>query len=256
MGLDSMDSPFYSVIITTYNSRKTIGKTLKSVLNQTFKDYELIIIDDNSKDDTLMIINQFKEKENITVNVYRFATNRGVSFARNYGIEMSKGQYICFLDGDDIWLPNKLEVEAEYLKKDYIDWVCSNYNVIDESYNYKGKRIRESGLYTYKDIIKSGNPVGMLTVAIKKQILLNNKFQKLHHEDFDLWIRLSKQGYICFTIDNVLASYMKSKYSLSSNKIKSIFWTYKVFRCNGINVFVSFWLIVKYLFNALRRVKK
>lgn len=96
----------------------------------------------------------------------------------------------------------------------------------------------------------------MLTVAIKRQILLKNKFRKIHHEDFDLWIRLSKQKYICFAIEDVLASYMKRKKSLSGNKIKSIFWTYEVFRYNGIDKFSSSYLIVKYLFNALRRARK
>lgn len=251
-----MGVPFYSVVITTYNSAKTIKNTLQSVFNQTFKDYELIIIDDASNDNTLEIINNMVEKNSIQANIYTMSENKGVSFSRNEGINKSNGKYVAFLDADDIWMPNKLEIEASFLEKEHIDWVCSNYNVIDETYKYINKRIRRPGLYTYKNIVKDGNPIGMLTVAISREILLNNKFKNIHHEDFDLWIRLSKKGYICFTINNILASYMKRKSSLSGNKIKSILWTYKVFRSNNINLFFSCYLIARYLLNVVKRKKK
>lgn len=249
-------NPFYSVIVTTHNSEKTIKKTLQSVIAQTYKDYELIIVDDASKDKTIHITRTLLDRSKLNFHIYILKSNHGVSYTRNFGVTLANGKYVSFLDGDDIWLPNKLEVEANYLIKRHVNWVCSNYEVINEDYEQLNKRIRKPGLYTYNDIIKNGNPIGMLTVAISTKILKNNKFRELHHEDFDLWIRLAKQGYLCFTINSILASYMKSSKSLSGNKLKSIMWTYQVFRNNKISILKSYWLIIRYFFNAINRVKK
>lgn len=249
-------NPFYSVIVTTHNSEKTIRKTLQSVINQTYKNYELIIIDDASIDNSVYIIHDLLSKTDLKFAVYALKINHGVSYTRNFGVTQARGKYVTFLDGDDIWFPNKLEVEAKYLTKKHINWVCSNYEVINDNYEYINKRIRKSGLYTYNDIIKSGNPIGMLTVAVSTKILKNNKFRKLHHEDFDLWIRLAKKGYPCFTINDILAAYMKSNKSLSGNKLKSIIWTYHVFRINKMSIIKSYWLIIRYFLNTIKRVKK
>lgn len=251
-----MSIPFYSVVITTHNSAATIEKTICSVIEQSFNDYEIIVIDDASVDNTVTVINQLIKKFEVCIRFYQNSVNKGVSFTRNRGIDKSKGQYITFLDGDDVWLKDKLKKEAQFLKESHIDWVCSNYNVINEKYEYINKRIRKPGIYTYKDIVKSGNPIGMLTVAISKKILLNNKFRNIHHEDFDLWIRLARKGYICFTINDVLASYMKSKTSLSGNKLKSILWTYNVFRKNDLSFCISVVLTIKYLLNVINRKKR
>jgi glycosyltransferase involved in cell wall biosynthesis len=256
MGQDSMHYPFYSVIVTTHNSEKTIKKTLQSVIDQTYKNYELIIVDDASKDETVHVIHTLLNNSSLNFTLHILQDNHGVSYTRNYGIDLAKGEYVSFLDSDDLWFPKKLEVEAYYLTKQHINWVCSNYEVINEEYERINKRIRKPGLYSYADIIKNGNPIGMLTVAISTKILKNNKFRKLHHEDFDLWIRLAKKGYSCFTINDILASYMKSSRSLSGNKLKSIVWTYRVFRNNKMSIFKSYWLIIRYFINVINRTKK
>ena len=250
--------PFFSVIVNTYNSGKTIEKTLKSVFTQTFTNYEVIVVDDHSTDNTINIIKKVSLKFKRKINIIELNRNQGIANARNIGIEQSKGKYIAFLDGDDLWKSHKLRVQYDELKKFLfsVDWIFSNYDVIDSNYHYLGERKRDGGIYGFKSIIKKGNPVGMLTVVIKSDVLKKNKFRSVRHEDYDLWIRLSKMGYFGLLLEESLAIYMKHSNSTSSNKFKSIMWTYRVFRLNEINSFMAVYLTGSYLINYFTRRKK
>lgn len=165
--------PFFSVIVNTYNSAKTIERTISSVFSQTFTNYEVIVVDDHSIDDTINVVNKVSFKFKRKIRIIRLNKNQGIANSRNIGIEESKGKYIAFLDGDDLWKDNKLRIQFNELKKNSFtaDWVFSNYDVIDSHYNYLGERKRDSGVYGFKSIVKKGNPVGMLTVVIKSEVL-------------------------------------------------------------------------------------
>lgn len=251
------DNPFFSVILNTYNSQKTIKRTLESILNQTFTDFELIIIDDNSSDKTINTITKILGVSRLKkqYRLISLSKNSGISFSRNLGIDKAHGQYICFIDGDDLWQEKKLEIQYKFLAANdfLIDWLFSNYYVIDDQYNVISVRKRKKGIYNYKSVIHNGNPAGMLTVAVKTKILKQNRFRKIRHEDYDLWIRLSKKGIIGFLIDENLAMYMKHNQSLSSNKYRSILWTYNVFRENNISPLYSIYLLCRYIANYFLR---
>lgn len=245
---------FFSVIINTYNNQKTIIGTLKSVINQTFRNFELIIVDDCSSDNTVNLV----EKEIYTkklerIKLIKLKQNKGISGARNVGIKEAVGNYIAFIDGDDIWKKNKLQVQYNYIKESNAEWLFSNYSVIDSNYNYLGERIRKAGIYDYRKIISRGNPVGMLTVVVESHILKSNLFRNIKHEDYDLWIRLSKRGIPGYLISESLASYMKHKNTVSSNKFQSILWTYTVFRTNKLPRTYSLFLMTKYILNYFMR---
>ena len=109
------NSPKVSIILPTYNRAHIIEKAIQSVLNQTYQDFEIIIIDDGSKDDTKKIIRGFQEKDN-RIKYIRFEENKGAAAARNAGIKMSKGEYITFQDSDDEWLPEKLEKQMKIIE--------------------------------------------------------------------------------------------------------------------------------------------
>lgn len=250
--------PFFSVIVNTYNSAKTVEKTLNSVFAQTFTNYEIIVVDDHSTDDTVSIIKKVITGYNKKVKVIKLEENQGIAKSRNIGIDQSEGEYIAFLDGDDLWKKNKLMIQYNELKKNSFttDWVFSNYDVIDNGYNYLGERKRNSGVYGFKAIVKRGNPVGMLTVVIKSKVLKKNKFRNVKHEDYDLWIRLSKRGHFGILLEDSLAMYMKHSNSVSSNKLKSVVWTFNVFRLNNINFFTALYLTGNYILNYFTRKRK
>lgn len=248
-----MTQPFFSVIIPTHNSEEYVLKSINSVVNQTFKDYEVILVDDCSLDDTVNVIkNRISRLANF--ELISLNKNGGVSNARNTGILKSCGKYICFLDDDDIWLKNKLQVEHDYIVSKKLNWVFSNYEVLNKDYEHLGTRFRIPGVYGYADILNHGNPVGMLTVAVYADILKKNLFLDVGHEDYDLWLRLAKKGYQGYLIKDVLAQYVKRNIgSRSSNKIRSVIWTYKCFRRNGSSIFKSIKLIFGYLSNIFQR---
>lgn len=248
-------SPFFSVILNTYNSEKTVMRTLRSITNQTFRNFELIIIDDSSFDKTIEIIRNILINSDLEYYIYLSEKNRGISFSRNLGIKKARGKYIAFIDGDDMWEKDKLKKQYEFLisKNLLVDWVFSNYSVMNNDYKIIGKRRRKSGYYDYHAIIKNGNPVGMLTVVVKSNIIKKENFRNIKHEDYDLWIRLSKKGVMGFLLNDDLACYMKHGNSISSNKIKSALWTFKVFRRNGITSLKAFYLLIRYIFNSFTR---
>ncbi|QDR72384.1 glycosyltransferase family 2 protein [Limosilactobacillus reuteri] len=245
--------PFFSVIVNTHNNEDTIRRTLNSVIYQTFSNFELVIVDDASSDATVNIVKKILNKYKGKGNVIELKNNTGISNARNIGVTYSRGKYIAFLDGDDLWEKNKLEIQHSFLSNNLINWIFSNYSVINEEYIKLGNRCRKEGVYDYKSIINNGNPVGMLTVVLKRELLIATPFRNVRHEDYDLWIRLAKKGVIGYLQPNILGEYMKHKKSISSNKFNSILWTYGVFRSNKINVFKSIWLVFKYINNYFNR---
>lgn len=244
--------PFFSIIVPVHNAEKYVHKCLNSIINQTFKDFEVLIIDDFSSDGTVEVVNQIiGSYENF--KLISLPKNFGVANARNVGIRQANGKYICFLDDDDLWLKNKLQVEHDFIKEKKAKWVFSNYEVLDENHNHLGTRFRLPGKYNYEKMLSRGNPVGLLTVAVEANILKRNYFKEVGHEDYDLWLRLSSQGVEGHLLGDVLAQYTKRSNSRSSNKIKSIIWTYSCFRRNGCNMLMSTRLLLGYAFNVINR---
>ena len=120
-----------SVIIPTYNSSKTVKRSVESVLNQTYQNFEIIITDDNSNDNTVSVIEKYLKNHN-NIKLFCLDENRGAGYARNFCIEKASGDYIAFLDSDDYWYPNKLEIQIRFMKKRNIHFTYSSYDIIDE----------------------------------------------------------------------------------------------------------------------------
>jgi len=188
-------NPAVSIIIPTYNQANFIDKAINSALKQTYQDFEIIVIDDGSTDDTEEIMKGFKDKRVKYIKKYK--ENRGISVARNTGIKMAKGKYIALLDSDDEWLPEKLDKQIQLLqnKSSEVGVVCSwSYN-IDEKGNFISKRcLPKRDGYIYEDLL-STDPISVPTVLIRKECfnrvglfddLLNTQ------QDWDMWIRIAK----------------------------------------------------------------
>lgn len=249
-------TPFFSVVIPTYNAAGTIRQTLKTVCAQFFKSFEIILVDDGSEDQTTQLVEEMLAYVDIKHKIIKLPITKGVSNARNIGIKESQGQYIAFLDSDDTWMPEKLEVQFKFIEKTKARWLFSNYSVMDTDYNKISVREREAGIYDYKKMISNGNPVGLLTVAIQRSILEKNLFYNVPHEDYELWLRLARKGVKAHLIDRNLAGYMKKRRSVSSNKIKAVWWTYSIYRMQPIRSCEAIWLTVKYLTNTFTRISK
>lgn len=197
--------PHFSIVIPLYNKAKHINATLQSVLDQNFRDFEIIIINDGSTDDSLDIVNTFSDER---INIYSIENN-GVSYARNFGIAKAKSELIVFLDADDIWKPHHLEDLKElheefpncgmyakaYVRKHKSFEIKSVYNNISTTNNWKGV------LKDYFDNSMINGIASSSSVMIPKKTLIDvGNFNEVYNsgEDTDLWIRIALKHPVAF----------------------------------------------------------
>ena len=244
-------SNLVSVIMPCYNCYSTVGYSIKSVIEQTYVNWELILIDDGSTDLTLDILKSFESKYQ-NIFLFKNKNKKGVSGARNYGILHAKGDYLAFLDSDDLWKPNKLAVQIDSLIKNKYDLVCTNYETfkLDSNNIISIKNMPKKITYNhmlFKDWI------GTLTVLVKndKRIAFNEDLNTA--EDYQLWLELLRYNFKFGIIHMPLASYRLTINSISSNKFKNVRSNYKMFRKGmGYNIlksvmFTAFNIIFKIL---------
>lgn len=243
---------FFSIIIAIYNCEKYIIETLKSVNEQTYKDYEVIIIDDCSTDNTHCIVSDFISNKN-RFSVYRNVKNMGVAFSRNYGIDLAKSEYICFLDGDDVWKPDKLAIQYSVLKPHKLDGCFTSYAFINEHSQNVGKPyIARDEVLTYKKMLRQ-NYIGCSTAVIKSEVIKSQRFlENMAHEDYALWLKLLSNGCKLRGIPDVFVSYRVVKGSRSHNKIKAAINRFRIYRrCEHIPVFKSILLFISYSISGI-----
>lgn len=186
-----------SVIIPTYNRKNFLKEALLSVYNQTFKDFEVIVYDDGSTDDTLKLADLFKKYYPLT---YIFSKeNRGPSYARNRAVELAKGRYIAFLDSDDLWLKNKLKIQFEFMKKNNIR-ICQT----DEFWIRNGKKVNPMNKHKKPSGDVFERSLDLCVVSPSAVMLEKTLFYECGGfdeslpacEDYDLWLRISLREHI------------------------------------------------------------
>jgi len=203
-------SPLVSVIIPTYNRAHLLGRAIQSVLNQTYQDFELIIVDDASSDNTEEVVKSFHDDR---IKYIRHDENKGAGAARNTGIKAARGEYIAFQDDDDKWLPNKLEKQVKVLEDSppEIGVVYTDFQRFDKKSENKPKMVkvmRISG--DIHGALLEDNFIGTPTVLVKKQCfekvgMFDEELPQL--EDWELWIRISKYYHFRYIKEPLVDSY-------------------------------------------------
>lgn len=207
-----------TIVTPCYNSQQTILQTIESVIKQTYPNWEMLIVDDCSTDGTADIVKRY---ENIDSRIKYFKTelNSGSpSLPRNIGIDNAQGKYIAFLDADDIWLPNKLELQISSLEQNDYDLVYSYYEKIDWGGKRNSRIVRTRIKTKYCDLLKS-NSIPCLTSIIRKDKIGEVRFKQIPQEDFCFWLDILKKGYIAHNICEITALYREAKNSRSANKL-------------------------------------
>jgi teichuronic acid biosynthesis glycosyltransferase TuaG len=207
----------FSVIIPVYNSQETIIQTLYSCINQTYPNYEILIIDDCSVDNTINIINDNFKLDKITI--HRFEENKGVSSARNYGWDKATGDYITFLDSDDTWHIRKLEILSKILENPKIEFIGHDYTEFSNDFNLEST-IKLENLNIAKLLIR--NYFNTSCFIIKNSINLRFNESTRYTEDHDLLIRICEKHNIFYLTKKLtlLGRPQLSKGGLSGNKLK------------------------------------
>ena len=248
-----MKKNLVSIITPMYNSEKYIRMTIESAINQTYNDWEMIIVDDCSSDNSPEIVSEYIKYDS-RIKYIRTDSNKGVSNARNIALKIAKGQFISFLDSDDIWNKDKLKKQVEFMKKNNSVISFTSYELINENNEKINKIINAPKSVDYNTLLK-GNVLGCLTVMIDKSKLdFEIKMSGVRHEDYVLWLSILKKGYIAHGINEVLAEYRKSMTSLSGNKIRSAIWTWNIYRnIEQIPFYKCIYYFINYGINGIKK---
>lgn len=222
-----MSKDLVSIITPTYNCAKFIGATIESVLNQTYQNFEMIIVDDASKDNTEEVVKSFKDKR---IKYIRLSKNSGPAVARNRAMEEAKGKYMAFLDSDDLWKREKLEKQINFIKKNKYKIICSDYEQIDEEGNKLNKIIPCKKKVNYNGILLSC-PVGNSTVFYDVSKLGKFKVPNIRKRNDDaLWLQILKKEEYMYGQKEVLMEYRIRQNSVSSNKLSLIKYHWQLYR--------------------------
>lgn len=245
--------PFFSIVIPVYNCEKTIYETLHSVLIQTYNNYEVIIVNDCSMDATISEINKIKDSLS-NISIINNLKNLGVAESRNRGISVAKGNYIAFLDGDDIWMPGKLKKQKSIIEERNFDICCTSYDFIDEN-SQKIKNTYVIPEYIDYKLLLKENYIGCSTAIIKRELLLKNPMDKNYqHEDYALWLKLSRNGAKIIGIKEPLVKYRILSDSRSFNKSKASKGRMSIYiNQEKLGVFKSFYYFIFYAINGLKK---
>lgn len=241
-------NPLVSVIMPAYNSRNTLADSIQSVVDQTFSDWELLIIDDCSKESMEDIADSFQDSR---IRYVRLLSNSGVAKARNAGIAEARGRYIAFLDSDDLWLPKKLERQLDFMQTNQYAFTYTWYSQFTKKPSQPIRLVRTKGSVDYEHLL-CGNDIGCLTVMIDHSQITEVFMPSERHEDYITWLNILKQGWKAYSLPEDLARYRKGKGSLTSNKWKSLIWTWRVYRqSQNFNVIKSGLFMVYYVYSGI-----
>jgi len=219
-----------SIITPLYNSEKFIAQTISSVEKQTYQYWELIIIDDASQDESVKKAEEFSSI-NPKIKLVKLPENKGAAYCRNYATKLAKGDYIAFLDADDLWHPQKLEKQLVFMEKNNCDVSYSSYLQIDENGNSLQKRIKALPLLSYKKQ-HTNNYIGNLTGIYNTSVLGKIMAPKLRkRQDWAVWLEAIKRSKKpALGLQEDLAYYRVRKGSVSANKLKLIKYNFRFYR--------------------------
>jgi len=241
-----------SVLMPFYKKREYFVQSFFSVTSQSYKNIEIIVIyDDNNPDD----LNFIKEKvsNDPRVTIINNNSNLGVAKSRNIGVDNSKGKFIAFLDCDDVWQEDKLELQYNFMNKNKLRISHTSYNIINSKNEILGTNFAIDKL-SYKDLLNSCD-IGLSTVMVDRDIFKISMFKNLKtKEDYALWLELSRKGEVFSALDKTLTLWRRSSNSLSSSLVDKLVNGFKVYnKFEKKNLFMSFFLVINLGLNYLKK---
>lgn len=240
-----------SVIMPAHNAAGFIAESIRSVQQQTFPHWELLVIDDASNDDTSRIVEEQKAADP-RIKLHILPTNQGAGFSRNIGIKAAVGKYISFLDADDLWKPHKLETQLKVMQEEHVDVCFSSYELMNEAGESFKKQIKALNFLSFEKL-KKANYIGNLT-----GIYNASKIGKIYcplirkRQDWGLWLLAVEKAGFAKGIEEPLAVYRERKNSISGNKIEMLQYNYMVYReVLEYSSLKSFFLMALFLWEQL-----
>lgn len=246
-----MENKLISIITPTFNSEKFISETIKSIQNQTYSNWEMIIVDDCSLDATVSIIREFSANDN-RIQLFQLENNSGTGVARNFALSKCQGRFIAFLDSDDLWKPNKLEKQIDFMQKNQLPFTFSFYECINEQGKPVNKLIEAPVNLTYKQLFFCnfiGNLTGIYDTHFFGKIPISHSKKR---QDWMLWLTVLKQIKKTQAIPESLAFYRIRENSISASKFSLLKHNFLVYRnFHKYNFIFSLFCMIGFLFTQL-----
>ncbi len=236
------------IILPSFDCEDCLEQTIKSIVNQSFKSWRLIVIDDNSNLETKKILSRYKKNKKF--KIIELSKNRGVAYCRNLGIKKSKSKYLAFIDSDDTWNKNKLKFQINFMEKRNLDFTFTYYKTI----GLKKRNIKTPLNFTYYSFIKNTS-IATSTMIVKRKIIKNIKFTNTKIcEDYFFKCKILKKIKIAFGVNKFLTNYRIRLNSLQSNKLRNIYWIWKINKeYNKLNFFDNLISILSISLNSLKK---
>lgn len=236
-----------SIIMPAYNAATFIQETIQSVINQTYQNWELLIVDDASTDNT---IDKIRSLEDHRIKLIPLAKNSGAAIARNTAIAQAKGEYLAFLDSDDLWVPDKLERQLTFMNEHGYLFTCTEHGVLEENGEISEiKTVKPQA--SYMDILK--NNAGNSTIMYNCQVLGKYYSPDIkRRNDITMWLQVIKETPYLYGMQEPLTIYRKRGDSLSANKLTLIRYQWKLYReIEQLSVFTSLKLLILKVIDVL-----
>lgn len=245
--------PQISIILPVYNAERYINRTITSILQQTYTDFELIAIDDCSTDSSLQKLKEWETKDR-RIKVLTNTHNLGVADTRNKGTATAKGMYICFIDSDDTWHSDKLAQQLEWMQRTGSDFSCTEYDMVDD----EGRFIKHRSVYTqaiqYDDLLKE-NYIICSSVMIKTDLAKQHSMNGTYvHEDYIYWLDLLKTGARGTVLQENMTQYRLAQTGRSANKLNAAKGRWQIYRKYlKFNIVKTVWYFVHYAVNGVKK---
>jgi glycosyltransferase involved in cell wall biosynthesis len=247
-----MKKNLISIITPTYNCEEYISETIESVLNQTYEQWEMIIVDDCSTDNTKKIIDKYS-RDDKRIRYYPLNVNSGAAIARTKAMELAEGEYMAFLDSDDLWIPCKLEKQLAFMKQNNYSFTCTAYEQIDQSGKLLNKIVKSIPKTNYNRLLLDC-PVGNSTVMYNVSNMGKFEVPNIRKRNDDaLWLAMLKKETYIFGMTDVLMQYRIRENSISNNKVSLIKYHWILYRnIEHLSVLrsifhIGYWVLIKLL---------
>ncbi|AEV34265.1 glycosyl transferase [Owenweeksia hongkongensis DSM 17368] len=245
-----------SIVCAAYNCAGYLPKTIESVINQAYPDWELLIVNDCSTDNTAEVTESYAQADD-RIKLLNNIKNVGPAKTRNNGIEAAQGKYLAFLDGDDFWEPDFISTSRDYLKRTGEVFCFSSYYRVDEDLNPLYDPFIVPEKVNYESILRTC-PISCLTAFIDIEQIGKYYMPNIEkRQDYGLWLNILKDVNFAYGIEKPLATYRIRKGSVSRNKWKAMYYVWKVYRdVEKINLFKSMYLLVVYALNGMKKYSR
>lgn len=248
------DFGLISIIMAAYNAEKTIEQAINSVLNQTYPNFELLVVNDCSKDGTVEFVKEVAAKDS-RVRLISNVKNSGVSYTRKHGLEEAKGSWIAILDSDDAWAPEKLEKQIALQKRVNADLLFTGSAFMDSDGQPINWYLHAPAEVTYQQLLKQ-NVLSNSSALVRKELYAKHyAIGDGMHEDFAIWLSILKEGKKAYGVDEPLLIYRIAKSSKSGNKVKAAKMNWNTYRYVGLNPIETFYYECWYVVKGLLKYK-